>query len=134
MSHIAKSKIFHPPNDARSAHNAFEDPNQRKSYMNIETLSLSERTALLAGLAWALTICARETYEVGTENVLQPQVLRAYNELLHRVTAAVRDHVSGRTDFPLEAVLEMTMSFGLRHNMATQMNWALNQATQFIGG
>jgi len=34
--------------------------------LNIETLSNDARTILLARLACELTICARETYEVGT--------------------------------------------------------------------
>lgn len=33
---------------------------------------------------------AKRTAEVGTENVLEPQILRAYNELLHRVTGSVK--------------------------------------------
>ena len=61
---------------------------------NMELLTNAAKAVLLLRIAHELTVCARDTYEVGTENVLQPQVLRAYNELLHRVTASARDHVT----------------------------------------
>src|ERR1039458_4127761 len=64
--------------------------------MNTQSLSGSARIALLARIAHSLTICAPDTYEVGTDNILEPQVLRSYDELLHRVTGAVVDHVLGR--------------------------------------
>jgi len=59
---------------------------------NVQSLSQTARIALLARIAHSLTIVARHTYEVGTDNVLEPQVLRSYNELLHRVTGAVVSH------------------------------------------
>jgi hypothetical protein len=100
--------------------------------MNTKSLSHAERTAVLARLAHELTICARATYEAGTENVLEPQVLRYYNELLHRVTAAVRDHVMGTDDFSLETILEMVREFGTRHRQCGEINFALNRAMQRI--
>jgi hypothetical protein len=98
--------------------------------MNTETLTHAARTALLARLAHNLTVCARETYEVGTENVLQPQLLRSYNELLHRVTAAVRDHMAGTDGYSLESILEMLREFGTRFNQAEQIDWAMNKSLQ----
>jgi hypothetical protein len=98
--------------------------------MNTESLSRAERTAVLARLAHELTICARTTYEVGTENVLEPQVLRSCNELLHRVTAAVREHVLGTDGFPLETILELVREFGTRHHRVGEINFALNRAMQ----
>ena len=98
--------------------------------MNTQSLSDSARIALLARIAHSLTICARDTYEVGTDNVLEPQVLRSYNELLHRVTGAVVDHVLGREGYSLESTLEMIQAFGARHNRVEEMNWFLNRALQ----
>ena len=98
--------------------------------MNTQSLSDSARIALLARIAHSLTICARDTYEVGTDNILEPQVLRSYNELLHRVTGAVVDHVLGREGFSLETILEMIQAFGARHNRVEEMNWFLNRALQ----
>lgn len=70
------------------------------------------QAARLARTAHALTICARGTYEQGTENVVAPQVLRAYNELLHRVTAAVGSHLAGDGSFSVEAIVEMMRTLG----------------------
>jgi hypothetical protein len=91
---------------------------------------LSNASNLLARLANALTICARDTYEVGSEVVLQPGVLRAYNELLHRVTGAVRDHLLGSEAYSLEDILEMMRVFGEKNQRTTEIKWALEQATK----
>lgn len=91
-------------------------------------LSHTARTLLLARIAHLLTVSARGTYEVGTENILKPSLLRSYNELLHRVTAALRDHVNGDDGMPLEAVLEMMAALGKEHNITAEMQWVLKQA------
>lgn len=98
--------------------------------MNTETLTLDERTVVLAWIAHTLTICARTTYEAGTENVLEPQLLRSYNELLHRVTAALQEHASGNAEFSLETILEMIRQFGTRHGRTQQLESAVNRAMQ----
>jgi hypothetical protein len=98
--------------------------------LNVASLSNHERAILLARLANTLTICARNTYEAGTEVVLQPRVLRAYNELLHRVTAAVRDHLLRSDGFSLEEILEMMRVFGEKNQRGTEMKWAVEQATK----
>ncbi len=69
--------------------------------LNIESLSSAPKTALLARIAYTLTVCARDTYEVGTEDVLDPQTLRAYNELLHRVTGSSDQGQKGLLSKPL---------------------------------
>jgi hypothetical protein len=105
------------------------DRKQEKS-LNIESLSYKEKTEFLARLAYLLTICSRDTYEAGTNRVLGPEVLRAYNELLHRVTAAVAQHVTGDTAFPPERILKMMQVFGEANNRPNEMRWALEQATK----
>jgi hypothetical protein len=99
--------------------------------MDIEAVSSGTRTAILARIAYELTICARNTYEVGTENVLEPQLLRAYNELEHRVTAAVVSNLKkGAEGQSLESILEMMRAFGTRHNRAVTIESAINRAMQ----
>jgi len=98
--------------------------------LNIDSLSNSAKTVVLARIAHTLTICARDTYEAGTENVLEPHVLRAFNELLHRVTGAVRDHVLGSEGYSLEVILEMMRTFGERHNRVNEIKWAIEYATE----
>ena len=46
-----------------------------------------EKHRLWARIAFNLTICARLTYVPGTDDVADPPKLRAYNEMLHRVTS-----------------------------------------------
>jgi hypothetical protein len=88
-----------------------------------DSLSHQEKTMRLLRLSHALTICARDTYETGTQRVLEPEILRAYNELLHRVTGAV---AGGRSSF--ESILEMIRDFGEKHNRANAMKWAVDFA------
>src|SRR5437899_10465287 len=90
--------------------------------LNLESLSDAARTALLARIAHTLTICARDTYEVGTKNVLDPQTLRAYNELLHRVTGSVVSHLSGSQGYSLPSMVEMIRSFGIHHKRVGEMD------------
>ena len=97
---------------------------------NTEPLARSVQAALLARIAYELTICARDTYEVGTEGILEPHVLRAYNELLHRVTGAVVHHMAGTDGYSFESILEMIRAFGKRHNRVREIEGVLNRAMQ----
>jgi len=100
--------------------------------LNAESMSNHAKTVLLASLASTLTICARDTYEVGTERVVQPELLRAYNELLHRITFATRDHLLGSKGYSLQDILEMVREFGQKNGRADEMKWALEQAAKSI--
>jgi CRP-like cAMP-binding protein len=102
----------------------------RKNNMNTKSLSQTARSTLLARIAHALTICARDTYEVGTENVLEPQILRSYNELVHRVTGAVVQHMLGTDGPTVESILEIIREFGARHNRFEEIDFVLNRALQ----
>lgn len=93
-----------------------------------ESLSPTAETEVLARIAFELTICARNTYEVGTENVLEPRVLRAYNELLHRVTGAVVSQMLAADEYSFESILEMIRKFGAQHNRVKEIEWVLNRA------
>jgi hypothetical protein len=79
----------------------------------------------LARLAHILTVCARSTYQVGGTQVVNPSALRAYNELLHRVTGSVRDHLEGRGGIPMRTILDMLDAFALEYNQAEQIDFAL---------
>jgi hypothetical protein len=98
--------------------------------LDANRLSNSESLILLARIAHELTVCARGTYEAGTTNVLEPSVLRAFNELQHRVTGSLRDHLLGTEGIPVDTLLKMMREFGVRHNRTAEINWALEQAYQ----
>ena len=96
--------------------------------LNLESLSDAAKAALLARIAYTFTICARDTYEVGTENVIEAQTLRAYNELLHHVTGSVVSQLSGSQGYSFEPVIEMIRSFGNNYGRVAKMDWALRYA------
>jgi len=98
--------------------------------LNIESLSNVSKPALLARFAHALTICARDTYEAGTDSVLEPEVLRAYNELLHRVCGSVTDHLTAQEGYSVEFILEMMRAFGQKHNRANAIRLIIESATE----
>lgn len=88
--------------------------------------SSAARVRWLAHLAFALTVCARNTYEVQTDDLVDPQSMRRFNELQHRVIGELRselDGVGGRSlDLFLllvrEATRELRLSFsGLKQMM-----------------
>ena len=97
--------------------------------LNLESLSDDEKTALLARIAHTLTICARDTYEIATENVLNPHILRAYNELLHQVIGSIVSRLAGSQE-PIEYAIEMIGLFGVEQDSVEEMNWALKYALQ----
>ena len=98
--------------------------------LNLESLSDDAKTAYLARITHTLTICARDTYEVGTENVLNPQVLRAYNELLHQVTGSIVSRLAGSQE-SVESTIDMIRSFGIEQNRVEEINWTLKCSLQW---
>jgi hypothetical protein len=89
------------------------------------TINTSNDLPYLARLAHNLTVCARSTYEPGTDNVLESNTLRAYNELLHRVTGAVRDRLSTGGGIPLNDLVSMLTAFASEHERTREIEWAL---------
>jgi hypothetical protein len=71
---------------------------------------------------------------VGTTGVLQPETLRAFNEIEHRVTASLRDHLCGTGGIPLSVVLEMVTDFGARHNRENDVEYAISRAQKLAIG
>ena len=97
--------------------------------LSVESLSDDAKTTLLARIVHTLTICARDTYEIGTENVLNPQILRTYNELLHQVTGSILSRLAGSQE-PVQSTIDMIRSFGIEQNRMEEINWALKYAPQ----
>jgi len=98
--------------------------------LNTESLSNFSKAVLLARLAHALTISARDTYGAGTDHVLEPEVLRSYNELLHRVCGSVTDHLMTHQGYSLEAILKMMRAFGQKHNRVNAIKWTVEFASE----
>jgi hypothetical protein len=96
--------------------------------MNIASLSPVEETLFLARIAHQLTVSARSTYVPQTELIAEPTVLRAYNELLQRVTASVIERVLGGKGMSLTVVLAMLQEFASPHNRTTDIEWVLKTA------
>ena len=96
--------------------------------IDISLLPGSAHVVYLSLLAHELTVCARSTYETGTENVSRPEVLRAYNELLHRVTGSLRDHIRGRGGIPISDIVAAMRDVGDQYNESKEMAWALERA------
>ena len=72
--------------------------------------SPQEKSDFLIRLAHALTILARETYEVGGEGLTQPARLRLINEIQHRVMGfliALRAHDTRR--YPDEVLVRIIL-------------------------
>ena len=67
----------------------------------LSSLEGRERALFLAILAHELTVCGREAYQVGTEVLDKPGLLRFVNEIQHRVTACLRGELrdAGKTEF-----------------------------------
>jgi hypothetical protein len=71
---------------------------------------------LLARFGHELTIVARDTYDAGTDDVLEPQRLRRINEIQHRVFDHITKLLAGDTERYPDQVL---ISVFLDHDDAT---------------
>jgi hypothetical protein len=100
---------------------------------HFDALSEEETILLLARLAHELTVAARGTYEVGTENILDPVALRAYNEVQHRITGSLIDHLLRKGGMPLETVLDMIRDFGKDRHQTENTRCAIRNACSFLG-
>lgn len=54
-----------------------------------------ERLRFLPYLGYCLTISARNTYEVGTDEVIDPPKLRRFNEVFHRLFGHISEMTRG---------------------------------------
>ncbi len=97
-----------------------------------ETISQQQKIELLSLLAQEVTVCARGTYEAGTEKVLEPELLRAYNELLNRITGSLRDHIREQGGIPVEMIITMLREFGKAHNKESLMEEVLTRVWELL--
>ncbi len=67
----------------------------------------TERAKWLTCLASALTVAARDTYEVGGDDIGDPKRMRRFNELLHRTVNQLRHQLRGDSGFPDDVFLSM---------------------------
>lgn len=49
----------------------------------------------LARLSWEITIAGRNSYEAGTDDLINPRQLRRVNEIQHRVAACLSQSLEG---------------------------------------
>lgn len=59
--------------------------NKNEAIEIFSDLPTNEKADFLARLAWELTVAARETYEVGTDNLTNPKLMHSINETQHRL-------------------------------------------------
>lgn len=97
-------------------------------------LAAFERAGVLAHLAHALTIAARDTYEPGTLSVLRSAELRVWNEAQHRVTSALVSHLDGDNGaWPAGSIVEAFFGFGDTLDPEA-LAWAWRQAWSAVSG
>jgi hypothetical protein len=70
-------------------------------------LSGDERWRWFARLLYALTMFARNTYTVGGDGLDQPERMRRFNELIHRIASQQRENIEGVAGRPDTVFLKM---------------------------
>ena len=88
-------------------------------------LPLEERWRWFARLLFALTMLARTTYVVGGDGLIQPERMRRFNELTHRVAQQLKDLAAGARGIPdapfLAGVGEEIVALGLKLERLVEM-------------
>lgn len=71
-----------------------------------------QQIAFLSRLVAEITLLGRETYEAGTDEVIDPQRLRALNELQHRVASQLVHLLEGdQKRYPANVFAKMLVEF-----------------------
>ena len=71
--------------------------------LRFESLSKQGRIEWLASLLYLLSMLARDTYQVGTDGVVEPDQLRRFNELIHRTASFLGQVVHDKQSIPLKS-------------------------------
>lgn len=88
-----------------------------------------EQARFLAILGHWLTVVARGTYEVQSEEVRDPKTLRALNEIHHRIYAQINGLVSRRAaKFPPDAMASWLAAEGESPELRRMSLWAFEEA------
>jgi hypothetical protein len=76
-------------------------------------LTEHRQALVLAAYAHELTILARNGYEVGTEQLSDPQLVRRLNEVQHRVASAIVSRLQGSKErYPDDALIDIITGAG----------------------
>ncbi len=70
-------------------------------------LSETEKIKCLAFLSHELTILARDTYEIGTENIVNQPMIREINEIQHRISNKLISLSLGNEGYSSEELMQM---------------------------
>ncbi|OWQ44330.1 hypothetical protein CDL60_24715 [Roseateles noduli] len=70
-------------------------------------LPRADQIIWLSRLIHLITVYARDTYEVGTDEVVHPANLRRFNELIHRVASFQRNVAENSPGIPPEVLFAM---------------------------
>jgi hypothetical protein len=95
-------------------------------------VALPERLKLvfLASLSHQLTIAGRNSYEVGTEMLKKPEQLRKVNEIQHRVSACMRELLSGHSSVSFQQSIAGWVLRQTDEEFRNLMSWAWRRAKE----
>jgi hypothetical protein len=82
----------------------------REEELAFANLSRVESITWLARLAAALTVAARDTYEVGGDGILDNKRMRRINELIHRVIYQILHRLNNEYGYPNNAFFRLLES------------------------
>ena len=92
-------------------------------------MSENQKTLFLVVLAHWINTFARDTYEAGTEEVLDPKRLRVLNELLHHVINELRNFIfKDEKRYPDEVTIQTIFEIGEKLNMDSELNFSFKEA------
>jgi hypothetical protein len=83
------------------------NPSWEAESIRFSNLLGEDRWRWFAGLLRALTMIARSTYTVGGNGLDQPERMRRFNELTHRVASQLRENIDGIAGRPDAVFLKM---------------------------
>lgn len=92
-------------------------------------LSNAEEAEFLAVLGHELTITARDTYEVGAENIVNQPKIRRINEIQHRIFLQILSLVKRKEKcYPDDVLIQMILEHTEDKKFEADVAWAFKRA------
>ena len=101
------------------------------TFEQFHALPTPDQARFLVTFAHHLTIVGREAYEVGTDGVTSPNVLRQLNEVQHRLMGILHALLSPQpSPSPHDTEPSAIMTQSSFDALASRFQWAFNRASQ----
>jgi hypothetical protein len=102
--------------------------NVNEATVFFKNLPADEQAKFLALFSHNLTVSARISYEVGTENITNPRLIREINEIQHRVSMQIYLLLDNNSEpYPDDVLMQIILEHSENKELEAEVMWAFEQ-------